>query len=127
MEWPDYFPEQCPPKMASFTNGSVYRFIGGERPQEKDFIPYLIFSNRIIIGDRCQACGLSVFKTQVGIQQFSRRIPAFRNKRIATAALEPSMGKILETPSLQSKDHCTWWLPKHLKEPWRLFRVIENG
>lgn len=127
MEWPDYYPEQCPPKEATFINGSVYRFIGGETPQEKDFVPHFLLSNRIIIGGLCQACGLSVFKTREEIYRFSKRIPAFRRKRIVHAALDPSMGKILNTPSSHSKDHYTWWMPKHLKEPWRLFQVIENG
>ncbi|MGL5033061.1 MAG: hypothetical protein ACRC6M_04580, partial [Microcystaceae cyanobacterium] len=42
MEWPEYFPGDCPPITAKSPDGKFYRFIAKDhdRPQSQDFLSW---------------------------------------------------------------------------------------
>ena len=40
MQWPDYFPDDCPPQDAQPATGDVYRVVKQNPPESKDFIPF---------------------------------------------------------------------------------------
>jgi hypothetical protein len=125
MQWPSYFPKDCPPHNALDTSGIVYRIIKEEIPQERDF-----FSWREENKDQacpstvteCQACGLSVYTDKNDAEQTIRRIPRFKKSRIAIGTLTSGMGMMANTPSRTSKSHHTWWTSKDI-EPWTQFQV----
>lgn len=124
MEWPDYFPRLCPPKQASEINGRFYRLILGDVPKGRDFMPHYLLYPTIDWGDRrCEACGLTVFKTVNDCERLKKKVPSMRKRKTASGDLNDTMGKILNTPSKNSKSHHTWWLPVDLKEPWLLFEA----
>ena len=39
MQWPDYFPDDCPPQDAQPATGDVYRLVKQNPPESRDFIP----------------------------------------------------------------------------------------
>ena len=66
LQWPDYYPENCPPEEAEPTSGTVYRLVQRAPAQSEDFIPLYIdkpenFESKSI-REVCQGCGVSVCK-----------------------------------------------------------------
>lgn len=124
MEWPNHFPEGCPPDDADDAHGTVVRLVRGNPPTPEDFQSQYEGNPRRSWGDdRCRACGLSVFQDPEDARAISRRIPAFRNRHIATADLEPAMGRLKHTPSKHEPTHHTWWLPTNVNVA-ELFAVV---
>lgn len=118
MQWPGHLPDGCPPADAEDANGTVIRLVKGDAPAPDDFqSQYERNPNRSWGEDLCRACGLSVFRTPEDAKALARRIPAFRNSRIASADLDPTMGKIQHTPSRHASTHHTWWPPTTVSPP----------
>ncbi len=108
--WPAYFPTACPPDSAAELVGTVFRFINGANPVEKDFKSYYELNpSRDWSHDACKARGLSVLRSLADCAAMMEAIPALRKKRIAMAGIESSMGVIASTPSNSCGGHCTWW------------------
>lgn len=128
MEWPEYFPPSCPPVTAKKASGKVYRFIDKKHksPQDKDFLSWKEeHPNEVIQGKECQSCGLSIYISLEEAKRVARLIPKLRKMKIAEGNLVKDSGKIENTPSCNSKDHFTWWIPKNLPKPCNLFYIIE--
>ncbi len=127
MQWPDYFPENCPPETAQPALVKVYRFIDSDFPTPEDFRSWREQNPDLICPTgltECQACGLSVFTSEEGVRIARKRIPALRKKKAAIATLTPNLGLILNTPSKRTGNtHHTWWIPVGI-EPWTLFQVV---
>ena len=127
MQWPDYFPENCPPENAQAAFGQVYRLVDNDPPTPDDFqswreqhpneqCPKTV--------TECQACGLSVFTSISDIEVAQRKVRRLRNKKIAVGNLTIELGQILPTPSQNTgQSHHTWWIPNDTK-PWTIFHVI---
>ena len=110
IQWPDFYPSNCPPEDAVDTNHTVFRFISGFPPSMNDFRSYKeVNLNRHFGEMECQACGLSVCMISEDIIDKRRDIPGFSKKQIAVGKLLPGDGVIKATPSLQNKFHHTWW------------------
>lgn len=129
MNWPSYFPNSCPPKDSSQTNGDVYRFVSDDTPTSSDFTSFWIkFPNRRMDferrGQHCQCCGLSVAKSIEDLENKRKLVPRFKNMRIAGATLTPSDGRIRNTPMGRDKKHYTWWIPLDVEKPEQLFKVV---
>lgn len=120
IEWPDFFPKECPPKTASPTNGNVFRLLNSSSPKEKDFKSYFELGKA---EKACKSCGLSVYTDFGDILKKVKRIPAFRKKKIASGLLTPDMGSMKHTP-FQNDSHHTWWLSRGA-QPWLIFQVVE--
>ena len=61
MQWPGYFPDDCPPQDAQLATGDVYRLVKQNPPESKDFVPLREKKTSEDFGEKeCQACGLSV-------------------------------------------------------------------
>ena len=125
MQYPDYFPDECPPKDAQPAAGDVYRVVKQNPPNSKDFIP-LRAKKSGDFEDECKACGLSVFKNFEDAVDMKNRERGMKNRLIAKGTLGPHLGKIKHTPSSQpyGKSHHTWWVPTEA-EPWNVFHVIQ--
>jgi hypothetical protein len=115
MQWPTYFPENCPPASAKDTEaGEVYRLVDQNPPTEHDFIPHrLRFPEKIFLNE-CKACGLSILTRVEDIVKLRKRVPALRNKFIASGNLAPNMGRMTHTPQ-NGNSHHTWWIPNNVK------------
>ena len=127
MDWPEYYPNECPPDYAPSASGVIYRFVDTNPPAGVDFVPYAQeYPNRNWGDKECQACGLSVYTSLDDCEKVKRKIPSLRKKLTAAATLDPSQGKLMNTPSRKINNHYTWWFPKELLEPWVLFAIVNH-
>jgi hypothetical protein len=123
VDWPDYFPTNCPPQNARSDNLKVYRLVDSDPPNQDDFIPNkLLYPHIDYTGETlCLACGISVDKTLDGIKRTRKRFRVLRNKKIAVGTIKPNDGVILETGS---GTHVTWWV--QTKTPHVSFKVVNE-
>jgi hypothetical protein len=115
MEWPDYFPENCPPSTAKAATGIVYRFVRKNPPENGDFIGYRLLHPLEDYKEKtCQACGISVYRDKNDLLKMQSRVPAKKGSHIAKGNLNPDIGQILPTPH-QGDSHHTWWVPSGIQ------------
>ena len=132
MNWPNYYPDRCPPSDAPNADGVVFRLVANVPPKASDFEPIVVEQpHRDYSNCPCQACGVSVHRQREDsdalLQSLGRRVAAFRGKRVATGTLNPEVGLLKATPSAKKigKSHHTWWIPRGV-DPSPLF-VVANG
>lgn len=126
MQWPDYFPNDCPPQDAQPATGDVYRLVKQNPPESKDFIPLREKKTSEDFGEKeCQACGLSVLGSAEDALRMRKRARGMEKRLIAKGTLNLCLGKIKHTPSSRyGKSHHTWWVPTEV-EPWSVFHVVQ--
>ncbi|MFM7371364.1 MAG: hypothetical protein ACKO2Z_26940, partial [Sphaerospermopsis kisseleviana] len=110
------FPDQCPPSESNTASGEFYRFIkkAHPKPLPEDFLSWRQENpNKECPSglSECQACGVSVHSCLDDAKNLSRRIPSFKNRKIARGVLNEKLGQIQPTPSRNEKSHHTWWIP----------------
>lgn len=115
MKFPDHFPAECPPPDARLAEGKVYRLVCRTPPTSADFRSWWhMYPGRKWTTDKeCEACGLSVLSDKNdALAKLLRRSPYGRKQWVAVAelALTPSCGRLMATPSNNSRCHCTWWV-----------------
>ncbi|WP_206864597.1 hypothetical protein [Aeromonas hydrophila] len=126
--WPEHYPEQCPPQKAYFHSGELYRFINRNNPVAKDFESYYEKDPQKDWGNQsCQARGLSVVKSALGIKEMRDAIPSLRRKKVSKAVISLDCGMLADTPSSSSQNHCTWWVPKSISKPEKLFTTTDES
>jgi hypothetical protein len=124
----DHYPEQCPPKLAYCHTGDLYRFINRNNPVQKDFRSYYDMNPTKDWGVKaCEARGLSVVKCGSGVLEMRAAIPALRKKKVSKASISENCGLLGDTPSSSSQRHCTWWVPKSIVEPEKLFVTVNES
>ena len=128
LEWPDFYPENCPPAGVERASGTVYHLVQHDPPQTEDFITYyeenpkFFESNPHLI---CKGCGVSVYTDLRDIRRLKKRSKKLKNRHIAEGKLNPTLGRIQHTPSRRRKSHHTWWVPIGIKS-WSVFKVISK-
>lgn len=125
--WPDYYPDNCPPRDALRCAGVVYR-LTAPHPGPEDFKPHLITLPNPVrpYSCRCQAAGLSVY-TVVDDVRLAARMPGPRKRGLVVAKgeLDAACGVIKATPRDENSHH-TWWLPSDV-DPSGRFCVQEQA
>lgn len=129
LQWPGYYPRNCPPEEAEVASGTFYRLVRKHVVQVEDFIPLYLekpdnFDNRSI-REVCQGCGVSVVKDLQDLARLKNSSGKMRKRLIAEGKLKPTLGMIKHTPSRNYKSHHTWWIPTG-KKPWLAFIVIDD-
>jgi hypothetical protein len=126
-DWPDELPASCPPEDAAPSHDKVFRLVSTDDPTPDDFVSaYRLRPGRFVsVSDEqlCQSMGLSVFGSPDDADKTRRAIGPLRSKKIAGGSLAGS-GLALDTPSMKSPTHKTWWRPES-DEQWQNFSVIE--
>lgn len=139
MNWPTFFPENCPPNDAKPSIGIFYRVIidrKGRTIKLKHFISQRQSQpNRTWPPDICECnlCGVSILKELEDSVKLAKilldTIPAFRQSvgLIASGELNPSMGKLKHTPDVVNnlESHHDWWLPDGC-DPSTLFNYCDQ-
>lgn len=123
--WPDYFPDQCPPKDSRKDEMTVFRLVSDSPPSARDFVPTIIDQphRSFAPSEVCRACGVSVFTNIEDAKCMRSRFSPLRNKKLAIGTITQEDGVVLETGT---GSHITWWL--QTEQPQRGFReVSENG
>lgn len=126
MQFPDYFPDNCPPDTAQPATGTVYYLVKNDPPTPDDFLskrqknPNLRFRPD---EKECQACGISVYTEIEDLLNVRQRYPDMGNMKPAVGNLTPNLGVLQPTPSKKSPSHHTLWLAIDA-QPWTVFQVI---
>ncbi len=115
-EYPEYFPEGCPPEDANTDEQMLYRFCSSENiPREEDFVSYYQRDPLKYKGN-IPAYGLSVMKSREDCLEAYRKSPYLRKyKSIAKGKTNEKRGSWKETPSRQNPAHVTWWVCNNVK------------
>ena len=122
LEWPDFYPVNCPPKEAKPASGTVYRLVRYNPAQAEDFkTPWEEYPGRFP-APTITNCGLSVHTDLQDSEKLKNRIPKFRRRQIAEGELNPTLGMIQHTRSLEQSHH-SWWIPIGTA-PWVVFNII---
>ncbi|MET9203350.1 hypothetical protein [Gordonia sp. NPDC003585] len=128
-EWPEHFPDSCPPADASPAEGFFYRIVDAAPPQDDDFLSNLrLFQlgKRFKRGknwtDDCQAAGLSVLADRDEAINLRDSCGPMRRKAIAHGDTT-GIGLMKHTPGRAGASHHTWWLPEGEK-PASDFEVV---
>ena len=110
MQWPDYYPENCPPKEAEPASGTVYRLVRHNPPQAKDFLStWEEFPGRFP-EPTIKNSGVSVYTDPQDIERLKKRIRQLKDRKTAEGELNPTLGLIQRTAG-KEKSHHTWWIP----------------
>lgn len=125
--WPNHFPEGCPPAEASDPDGELFRFTNRRSPNDRDFLShYEKWPNRDWEDKACQARGLSVFRTMTDCLAMEAAVPAMKKKHIAVASLSVGEGVVAKTPSENSDQHHTLWSQLSISERCAAFSPVER-
>ena len=124
LQWPNFYPENCPPEEAQPASGIVYRLVRHDPPQVDDFLSsWEEFPGRFP-KPNIRICGASIYTNPKDIERLKNRIRHLKNRKTAKGELNPTLGVIQHTPSIE-KSHHTWWIPIGA-EPWLVFKVISK-
>lgn len=119
-QYPDYFPEGCPPEDAHTDEQTLFRFCHETIPQKTDFESYYK-KNPEKYKDSILAHGLSVLKSKEDCCSAIRKFPWVRNyQSVAKGITNEQRGSWKETPSRQNPAHITWWVCKDI-DPFSFF------
>ena len=124
MEWPNFYPENCPPAEAEPAFGTVYRLVQHDPALAEDFRSTWEecpgrFEEPTIINS-----GVSIYTDPQDIERLKNRYKKkFSKYKMAEGELNPTLGVIQHTPSSLGKSHHTWWVPVRA-EPWNVFNII---
>ena len=115
MNWPSFFPPQCPPSEAKDASVEVFRLVSSDPPSVRDFESFAQMRPKKWMGN-CKASGLSVFTAKSDALRLVRRVQGMVQGKsvpgdlIASANLSPEAGKLMHTPR-NGNSHHTWWAP----------------
>ena len=123
LTWPDFYPENCPPAEAEPASGTVYRLVKHDTARAEDFKS--VFEENPKGAKKKKTVkiyGLSVHRDLSDSERLKNRARKFKNRQIAEGSLNPTLGMIQHTPSIEESHH-SWWIPFGT-EPRLVFNVI---
>jgi len=107
-DYPDYFPQGCPPDEANTDDKELFRFCEEITPEVADFISYYQKFPEKYRG-KINAYGLSVLQSREDCLRAYRKIPYLRKyKSIAQGVTDFNRGSWKVTPGKISPAHVTW-------------------
>lgn len=119
-QWPQFFPECCPPDDAELTSNAVYRLVRHIPPMRDDFQPWCIENGKVDKSKPCMSCAISVFDDLEDIRKMQRRVPSQRAKAVAKGTLRPELGV---SKSTGKRTHRSWWTPEGV-DPSPVFSIV---
>ena len=124
LQWPDYYPENCPPEEAEPASGTVYRLVRHNPPQAEDFLStWEEFPGRFP-EPTIKNSGVSVYADPQDIERLKKRIRQLKGRKTAEGELN-SMHGLIQSTEGKEKSHHTWWIPIGA-EPWLVFKVVSE-
>lgn len=120
-EWPDFFPENCPPEDAGDVDGAVYRFVKKKDPRPADFVSHLERGLRPEMPE-CLRAGLSCSIDLEHMKQVKESVPYRKRQTIAACSMKPEHGKIKQT--LKPPHHTLWARRTVLPQLHELFKAV---
>lgn len=122
MNFPDYFPNGCPPEDAKAIEILAYRICKNNPITHEDFLSYYELGKRF---NGVNGYGVSLL---VDLKEANTilAMPAHRRDLIAKGLTARECGVLKQTSSNIRKSHFTWWLYEKA-EPEKHFEVLEVG
>jgi|ERR1043165_2887373 hypothetical protein len=99
MDFPDNWPEDCPPEDADAADGQVFRLVKSNPHTASDFLSHHELGT-LPKAPPCLRCGLSLFRTREDAEHQHRAYPKL-GKFIATGMLKAEHGKAKLTQGRQ--------------------------
>ena len=125
-QFPDWFPQSCPPFDATDADGVVYRFATKSPVAAEDFLSH----HELGLAPRAQACrrcSLSLYRTLAAarrkLRELRDRSPERFGPHIAEGNLSAAHGKIKQEGS--DPDHHEWWAYEDVVRH-AAFRIVET-
>jgi hypothetical protein len=106
VNFPDTWPEDCPPDDAVDAEGDVFRIVRNDPPNAVDMATHME-TGKLPKAPPCLRCGLSVFQELQDVIHQRSLFPKLGNL-IARATLTSDHGKSKLTEGRQPT-HTTWW------------------
>ena len=126
LQFPEWFPAQCPPAEASDASGVVFRFATQNPVAADDFLSHHELG-LALKAPQCRRSSLSVYGTVVSarrkLRELRDRSPARFGPYIAEGALKAEHGKIKQEGV--DPDHHEWWAYRGV-ERHTIFRIVES-
>ena len=123
--WPDYFPENCPPKEAVRRELIVYRLVSAHGPSAADFVSgVLLPENTAARKTACRDFALSVYTDLKHAKRLLKSQRATRPMGIAVGTIRMESGVIEASPSNAFRSHHSWWLHEGI-DPSSDFRMVD--
>ncbi len=107
MEFPDGWPDECPPPDAEEASGIVFRIVKNDPPKAEDMASHHE-TGKLPKAPPCLRCGLSVFRDLRDAVHQRLLLPRLGNW-IAQGTLRAEHGKTKLTTGKQPT-HTTWWV-----------------
>lgn len=122
MNYPSYFPNNCPPEDAQFLEVEAYRGCQNNNVTRDDFRSYYELGKS---HSKLEAYGVSLF-TDFKVVQVMRNMPNFRlnHPYISKGITSIDCGAIKQTGKTHPS-HITWWLYEDAT-PEKYFQIIEE-
>lgn len=105
-EFPNEWPEGCPPGDALDASGVIFRIVNNNPPVSADFVTHFE-SGKLPKAPECLRCGLSVFQ-EIRDAIHQRQLLPKLGRLIAQGMLSAEHGKTKLTTGKQPT-HTTWW------------------
>jgi hypothetical protein len=126
LEFPDWFPPDCPSDATPLADGTVFRFVARDPVDAEDFRSHYELG-LALQSNPCRRCSLSVYKNLAAAREklrgLRKRNPQRAERHIAQGNLTNDDGKMDQAGN--DPDHYEWWAFKGI-ERHRSFRVIER-
>jgi hypothetical protein len=109
MEFPNTFPNGCPPDQAAECNGTYFHVLKENPPGESDLKSFHEKNRKLNsqLSCPCMPYGLSVFSDREDAVFMQGAMPKLGNF-VGELRLNPPDGKVIPTPG-QRPSHNTWW------------------
>lgn len=108
--WPSHFPKGVPPSEAVDADGVSFRLVDSVPATPNDFkSQFELFPGRDFGPNLALAHGVSFHRELEDSKRTRDRFKPLREKKIATGALSPPLGRMMSTPSKWAKSHFTVW------------------
>ncbi len=106
MEYPEDWPDGCPPDDTEKGKGEIYRLVKSKPPTETDFLSHHE-TGKMPKRDPCLRCGLSVFRNQEDAEHQYQAYPKL-GKFVSKGTLKAEHG-VTKLTSGRQPSHTTWW------------------
>lgn len=123
-EWPDFYPDDCPPEGAEDTDGVVFHLATDDPMPQSDLYDTAYHRGAFIDRDQCKRVSLSCFRDEEDLRETKANVPRLSDRKIAKAELQPDYGKIRQT--FTPSHHSLWIRDEHYDGAHEWFEVLQQ-
>ena len=122
-EWPDLYPEGCPPEDAEETKGVVFHLVSDDPMPKSDLYDTAYHRKSFTNLEECKRVSLSCYRDEEDLKQTRDTVPRLSDRKIARAELAPEYGKIKQT--FTPSHHSLWIRDEYYDDANEWFEVKE--